>query len=180
MTIFLYFPITARPKFITRPRDLRVGLNEIANFECGATGNPTPTFYWRKEGSQELFFPSSTSQRFLVTPEGTLTVRGVTKDDSGTYVCSAVSAAGSAETFARLEVTSQDQVPPPIINVGPKNQTLPLKSMASIPCYTEAVGTSSPTIKWLKDGIDLVKETRSEGSRLTVSSNGTLQINGKS
>jgi roundabout axon guidance receptor 2 len=166
---------------MTRPRDLRLGLNQMARFECSADGNPSPTLYWRKEGSQELFFPSSsgTEGHWRVSPEGTLELSGVRKEDSGTWVCGAVSAAGAGETVARLEVTSADQLPPPIINVEPKNQTLPLKSMASIPCYSEPGGSSGPTIKWLKDGTELLRET-SDGTRITVSTNGTLQINGKS
>ncbi|ODM93982.1 hypothetical protein Ocin01_12699 [Orchesella cincta] len=39
------------------------------------------------------------------------------------------SGAGARDTIARLEVTSQDQVPPPIIQFGPVNQTLPLTTL---------------------------------------------------
>ncbi|ODM93983.1 Protein sax-3 [Orchesella cincta] len=42
------------------PETWRIGLNGLAKFECTATGNPVPTVYWRKEGSQEIFLPSST------------------------------------------------------------------------------------------------------------------------
>ncbi|CAG7832052.1 unnamed protein product [Allacma fusca] len=164
--------VHSRPKFLVKPKEsVRVGLNGVAKFECSASGNPTPTTYWRKEGSQELFFPSSSYGRLHISPEGTLRIQGVKKEDSGIYVCSALSPAGSRDAEARLEVTSQEQTPPPIILIGPSNQTLPLKSMASVPC--EVVGTPVPVIKWLKDGMELA----SQSERITISPNGTLQIN---
>ena len=139
------------------------------------TGNPNPTTFWRKEGTQELLFPSMSYGRFHVSPEGTLRIQGVKKEDSGIYVCSALSQAGSRDAEARLEVTSQDQTPPPIILMGPSNQTLPLKSMASLPCEVLATPPTIPTIKWLKDGTELT----SSPDRIIISANGTLQINGK-
>lgn len=178
---------------------MRIGLNGVVKFECSANGNPVPTVYWRKEGSQEIFLPSSTHGRLHVTPEGILRIQGVRKDDSGIYVCSAVSGAGARDTLARLEVTSQDQLPPPIIQFGPVNQTLPLISLATIPC--EVTGTPKSTIKWFKDGTELSPSEahtganghlddkitvegstnsadRSKTSRIVISANGTLQISG--
>lgn len=119
-----------------------------------------------------MWVPTHRSDHLSITPKGTLQFEAVHKEDLGTYVCTAVSEAGSTGASARLEVTSEDQVPPPIINVGPRNQTLPLKSMASFPC--ETLGRPAPTTKWMKDGREIEKE-----SRFSVSPNGTLQINGK-
>ena len=38
--------------FLVKPRDQRVGMNGIAKFECAADGNPPPSVFWTKEGSQ--------------------------------------------------------------------------------------------------------------------------------
>lgn len=62
-------------------------------------------------------------------------------------------------------------VPPPIIEVGPANQTLPLHSVATLPC--QAGGDPPPKVRWSKNGILLQMN-----SRINVFNNGTLQIDG--
>lgn len=49
--------LSARPNFLIRPRDQRIGLNGIAKMECSATGNPPPSIFWTKEGNQVIYFP---------------------------------------------------------------------------------------------------------------------------
>ena len=80
---------------------------------------------------------------------------GVRVEDEGFFVCSAFSVAGSIATKAYLEVTAMADEPPPIIKVnlikccqfsgqlfyifplyqvGPANQTLPINTLAVLPC----------------------------------------------
>ncbi|XP_068086117.1 protein sax-3 [Anabrus simplex] len=158
------------PTFVTRPQDQKVGLNGIATFECVARGNPPPSVFWTKEGSQMLMFPGNAYGHYHVTPEGTLKIQGVQREDGGFLVCSALSVAGSTTVRAFLQVTSVDDIPPPIIQIGPANQTLPLKSVATLPC--QATGSPSPRIKWYKNGSPLT----SQGSRITVMDSGNLHI----
>lgn len=77
----------------------------MAKFECVASGNPQPSVFWTKEGSQELMFPDNTYGHFRVSSEGTLEISNVRKDDAGYYVCSAFSVAGSGTTRAFLQVS---------------------------------------------------------------------------
>ena len=51
-----------------------MGMNGIAKFECVASGNPPPSVFWTKEGSQDLMFAGTTHGQMLVTPKGTLTI----------------------------------------------------------------------------------------------------------
>lgn len=92
------------PVFITRPQDQKVKLNEIATFECIAEGNPSPSIFWTKEGSQVLMFPGTAYGHFVVTPQGILRLEGVQKEDAGYLVCSALSVAGSTSVRALLQV----------------------------------------------------------------------------
>ncbi|GFG28560.1 hypothetical protein Cfor_11692, partial [Coptotermes formosanus] len=162
--------VHSAPTFTTKPQDQKVGLNGLASFECVATGNPPPSVFWTKEGSQVLMFPGNAYGHLHVTPEGTLKIQGVQREDAGFLVCSALSVAGSTTVRAFLQVTSVDDVPPPIVQIGPANQTLPLQSVATLPC--QAIGTPQPRIRWYKNGSPLI----SQGPRIKVLDSGTLHI----
>lgn len=99
------FPfITAPPTFIERPRDQKVSLNGVVEFHCAATGNPPPSVFWSKEGSQLLMFPDTPYGHMHVNSQGTLRIQGVQREDAGFLVCSALSVAGSNTVRAFLQV----------------------------------------------------------------------------
>lgn len=106
VSVHILFVTLAPPTFIKRPLDQKVGLNGVASFSCEANGNPRPSVFWTKEGSQVLMFPGNIYGRLQVTPEGTLLIQGVQKEDSGFLVCSALSVAGSDTVRAFLQVRS--------------------------------------------------------------------------
>lgn len=119
-----------------------------------------------------LMFPGNSYGHTHVTNQGTLQIRGVQKEDAGYFVCSALSVAGSATTRAFLQVTSVDDIPPPIIQIGPANQTLQVGNVAMLPC--RATGTPAPRIRWYKDGVPL-----QTGQRVIIVQSGFLKIDGK-
>lgn len=153
-----------------KPQDQKVGLNGIASFACEASGNPPPSVFWSREGSQMLMFPDNSYGHIYVSSQGTLQIRGAQKEDAGYYVCSALSVAGSATIRAFLQVTSVDDIPPPIIQIGPANQTLPQGSVAMLPC--RAIGNPNPPrIRWYRDGMPL-----QTNQRLIIVQSGSLKI----
>ena len=93
-------------------------------------------------------------------------------EDEGFFVCSAFSVAGSISTKAYLEVTAMADEPPPIIKVGPANQTLPVNSVAILPC--EASGSPSPTVSWMKN-VEPISGLQYD-PRITISDPGSLKI----
>lgn len=101
---FSSFFFAAQPNFSVKPQDRKIGLNGVATFDCVATGNPPPSVFWTKEGSQMLMFPDNSYGHIHVTSQGTLQIRGVQKEDAGYFVCSALSVAGSATIRAFLQV----------------------------------------------------------------------------
>lgn len=161
------------------PKDIRVPLNGVAKFECVASGNPQPSVFWTREGNQVLMFPGKTHGRFAVSSEGTLTISGVKREDRGYYVCSALSVVGSSMAKSYLAVTAMADVPPPIIRLGPANQTLPQETMVMLPCEAVSVVTNnnanqSPIIKWIVNN----KPVNLHDPRFIVLNSGTLQIDG--
>lgn len=142
----MLFLCSAHPSFVSKPKSIQVTSNNVAKFECLATGNPQPIYFWSKEGTHMLMFAGHTYGKLNVSTDGTLSIYNVQKEDQGFYVCSAVSSVGSAITRAYLSVLTLDDVPPPVIRLGAANQTLPLNTKAFLPC--EASSVPPPTIKW--------------------------------
>ncbi|XP_029302906.1 roundabout homolog 2 isoform X2 [Cottoperca gobio] len=162
------------PQIATKPRDQIANQGRSITFQCGTTGNPPPAIFWQKEGSQMLLFPGqppSQSGRYSVSMRGELTIADVHPEDSGFYICQAISVAGSVLTKALLEVEGgpSGRVPP-IIRQGPANQTVSRGATAQLHC--RVIGGPSVKIAWEKD------EERLLGNkpRLTLMENGTLQI----
>merc|ERR1719471_1522096 len=164
--------VHAEPVFIVRPSSQRVGLNGIAKFDCVAQGNPPPSVFWTKEGNQDLYFAGTSHGTFQVSPQGTLTIQGVRVEDEGFFVCSAFSVAGSIATKAYLEVTAMADEPPPIIDIGPANQTLPVNTLAILPC--EASGSPTPSVSWEKNG-ESISGVQFD-PRIIINATGSLRI----
>lgn len=90
--------------FVRVPADQKVGLNGIATFACSSRGNPVPSVFWTKEGSQVLMFAGNTYGHFHVLHDGTLKIQGAQREDTGFLICSALSVAGSTSVRAFLQV----------------------------------------------------------------------------
>ncbi|XP_031428047.1 roundabout homolog 3 isoform X2 [Clupea harengus] len=162
------------PQIVVRPRDQISAQGRTVTFLCGTKGNPPPAVFWQKEGSQILLFPSqppSESGRFSVSLSGELTIVDVRGEDSGFYICQAISVAGSILTKALLEVEDvpSDRVPP-IIRQGPANQTLAPGATAQLQCHV--MGNPLPSIQWEKDSQRIL----ANDERISLMENGTLQI----
>ncbi|KAJ8257019.1 hypothetical protein COCON_G00191710 [Conger conger] len=162
------------PQIVVRPRDQISAQGRTVTFLCGTKGNPPPAVFWQKEGSQILLFPSqppAQSGRFSVSLSGELTITDVHAEDSGYYICQAISVAGSILTKALLEVEDapSDRIPP-IIRQGPANQTLAQGATAQLQCHV--MGNPSPSIQWEKDGQRIL----GNDARISLMENGTLQI----
>ncbi|XP_060912012.1 roundabout homolog 3 isoform X3 [Labrus mixtus] len=162
------------PQIVVRPRDQITAPGRTVTFLCGTKGNPPPAVFWQREGSQILLFPiqePSQSGRFSVSLSGELTISDVQVEDSGYYICQAISVAGSILTKALLEVESapSDRVPP-IIRQGPTNHTLAPGSTTQLHCHI--MGNPIPSIQWEKDGQRIL----GNDGRISLMDNGTFQI----
>ena len=127
-----------------------------------------------KEGDSGILLPGSEKENLAVTPEGSLRISSVTDGkETGWYTCAALSESGSSVARAEVRVAAGNDQPPPIIQIGPVNQTLPIRSTAILPC--EATGHNA--INWLKDGVPL-NTLAFVDTRITVDDDRTLTIKG--
>ncbi|XP_061734081.1 roundabout homolog 2 [Nerophis ophidion] len=162
------------PQIADKPRDQVASQGRSVTFQCGTTGNPPPAIFWQKEGSQMLLFPGqppSQSGRYSVSMSGELTITDIHPEDSGFYICQAISVAGSVLSKALLEVEGGPSGRiPPIIRQGPANHTLSRGATAHLHCHV--IGGPLVNISWEKNG------ERIEGNkaRQTLVENGTLEI----
>ncbi|KAL9923994.1 roundabout 2 isoform 2-T2 [Glossina fuscipes fuscipes] len=150
--------VHAPPKFILRPKNQLVEVGDEVLFECQANGYPKPTIYWSLEGNSSLLFPGYKDGRVEVslTSEGrtVLSLLRFAREDSGkVIVCNALNAVGSVSSRTVVTVDTQFELPPPIIEQGPINQTLPIKSVVILPCRT--VGSPTPQVQWYLNGIPI-------------------------
>uniref|UniRef100_A0A3Q3W7Q5 Uncharacterized protein n=1 Tax=Mola mola TaxID=94237 RepID=A0A3Q3W7Q5_MOLML len=162
------------PQMVVRPRDQITAPGRTVTFLCGTKGNPPPAVFWQKEGSQILLFPIqelTQSGRFSVSLSGELTITNVQVEDSGYYICQAISVAGSILTKALLEVESAPSARiPPLIRQGPANHTLAPGSTIQLHCHI--MGNPIPSIQWEKDGQRIL----GNDGRISLMENGTFQI----
>ena len=91
--------------------------------------------------------------------------------DAGWYGCAAVSTSGADLSRAEVRVAKESDHPPPIIQIGPVNQTLAVGSKATLPCEA----TDFDSMLWLKDGVPMT----STPQKVSVDSDNTLSINGE-
>ncbi|XP_039085354.1 hemicentin-2 [Hyaena hyaena] len=133
------------PPRITRPPSLPgpVLLNAPVRLTCDATGAPSPTLMWLKDGN-----PVSTSgaSGLQVFPGGrVLSLASARASDSGSYSCVAVSAVGEDRQDAVLSV----HMPPSILGEEVNVSVVANESVA-LECRGQAV--PPPVLTWRKDG----------------------------
>lgn len=162
------------PTLLIRPLPKIIEAPSEVSFECKGAGVPMPLLFWSIEGNRTLIFPPNRFDRFetTITPESSsiLTIPSTTKSDNGIMIiCSAVNSVGSISVRARLTVQSIENRPPPLITQGPTNQTLPIKSVAVLPC--RASGAPKPQISWYLDGNQIINSQRTN-----ITESGSLVI----
>ncbi|KAK2846788.1 hypothetical protein Q5P01_009787 [Channa striata] len=133
--------VSDRPPPIIRqgPTNQTVAVDGTVVLTCVATGNPTPTILWRKDG----ILVSTHDSRVKQLDTGALQIRYAKLGDTGTYTCIASTPSGEASWKAFLEV-QEFGVP-----VQPNRPTDPnlIPSAPSKPEVTDVTRTSV-TLSW--------------------------------
>uniref|UniRef100_A0A8C4EI29 Roundabout, axon guidance receptor, homolog 1 (Drosophila) n=1 Tax=Dicentrarchus labrax TaxID=13489 RepID=A0A8C4EI29_DICLA len=133
--------VSDRPPPVIRqgPTNQTVAVDGTVALNCVASGNPTPTILWRKDG----VLVSTHDSRVKQLDTGALQLRYAKLGDTGTYTCIASTPSGEASWKAYLEV-HEFGVP-----VQPNRPTDPnlIPSAPSKPEVTDVTRTSV-TLSW--------------------------------
>ncbi|XP_069721280.1 immunoglobulin superfamily member 10 isoform X2 [Phaenicophaeus curvirostris] len=150
---------------------MKVKAGDTALLDCEAAGEPKPKIFWLLPSSDMI---SSSTDRYFLHVNGSLSVSQVKLLDAGEYMCVARNPGGDDTKLYKLDVVAK----PPIINGLYVNKTI-MKvtavkhSKKHIDCTAE--GNPPPQIMWIMpDNIFLTAPYY--GSRIVVHKNGTLEI----
>ncbi|XP_019358574.1 PREDICTED: immunoglobulin superfamily member 10, partial [Gavialis gangeticus] len=164
--------VTAAPRITQNHKTyIKIRAGDTAVFNCDVVGEPKPKIFWLLPSSDMI---STSTDRYLLQANGSLSVSKVKLLDAGEYICVARNPGGDDTKLYKLDVISR----PPLINGLYTNKTVirataVKHSKKQIHCWAE--GTPSPHIMWIMpDNIFLTAPYY--GSRITVHKNGTLEI----
>ncbi|XP_029109266.1 obscurin [Scleropages formosus] len=137
-------PAWSAPDFDEILADCTAELGQTVKLACKVTGVPKPSVTWYKDGRPVEVDPHHI---IIEDPDGscTLILDNMTADDSGQYMCFAISSAGTASTLGKITV----QVPPRFVNKL-RNAPLIEGEDAQFTCTIQSA--PQPKIRWFKDG----------------------------
>ncbi|OPJ77524.1 hemicentin-1 isoform B [Patagioenas fasciata monilis] len=122
--------------------DYIVILQSPLELDCSATGVPSPTITWLKDGQP---VEEGAGHKILFNGQKLLISRAQVSD-TGRYKCVAANKAGEHER--EFDVTVH--VPPTIKSAGTSERAVVISKPVTLQCV--ASGIPSPSITWLKDG----------------------------
>jgi hypothetical protein len=133
------------PTITAQPQSKAAGTGQGVTFSVTATGNPTPTFQWRKNGSA---ISGATSASF--------SIGSVTSGDNGAYSVVVTNAIGSATSAAANLTVSASQSGPSFVS-HPVSQTV--APGGSVTFSVSTVTTGSASLQWTKNGTAIAGAT---------------------
>uniref|UniRef100_A0A674IMN9 Hemicentin-1 n=1 Tax=Terrapene triunguis TaxID=2587831 RepID=A0A674IMN9_9SAUR len=149
------------PAFTELPGDIALNKGEQLRLTCKATGTPIPKITWTFNNN---IVPAKLDN---ANGHSELVIERVSKDDSGTYVCTAENTVGSIKAIGFVYVKE-----PPVFQGDYYSSWIePLGGNAILNC--EVRGDPPPTIQWSKKGVSI-----QISNRIRQLSNGSLAIYG--
>nr|XP_044998229.1 hemicentin-1 isoform X3 [Jaculus jaculus] len=131
------------PTFTELPGDVSLNKGEQLRLSCKATGIPLPKLTWAFNNN---IIPAHFDS---IRGHSELVIEKVSKEDSGTYVCTAENSVGFVKAIGFVYVKE----PPVFKGDYPSNWIEPLGGNAILNC--EVRGDPAPTIQWSRKGADI-------------------------
>ncbi|RDD38184.1 Hemicentin-2, partial [Trichoplax sp. H2] len=131
----------AKPVVVVSPRNYNMTHGESVTLSCNATGNPSPTLTWLKNGQSIIGFMNTSSLSYT-----TLTLLNVSRIDVGIYRCLGENIAGSSSSSSIIDIYTYPRV------VSILNNTEVVEGN-TITLSCNSTGYPTPVISWYKDDI---------------------------
>ena len=148
------FQISTLPTITSQPLSATLPPGSSTNFAVVATGSPTPTYQWRKNGTD---IAGATASSYSLT--------NITTNDAGNYSVYVWNTAGGVTSaVATLTVNFA-----PIILQQPVSQTVAVGGSASF--SVGASGLPAPSYQWRKNGTDIAGATVSSYALSNITTN---------
>ena len=143
-----------KPSFLEVLRDIEVTENSDVRLEVRVQGTE-PDIDWYRNG---VVIEETTSREEFVDNEErgsyAYLIYGVTSDDQGTYRCTAVNEAGEASCEGKLTV-KENVIAPRFLQ---RLENKKVVEGSDVDLEVEISGRPKPSLKWLKDGDDVVPD----------------------
>ncbi|XP_028935649.1 LOW QUALITY PROTEIN: matrix-remodeling-associated protein 5 [Ornithorhynchus anatinus] len=143
------------------------------NIHCSAKAAPPPTIRWRLLDGTQIRPSQFANGNVFVFPNGTLYLRHVAPEDSGTYECVAANAVGVARRTVRLTVR-QGGAEARIARTSPRQTDVTYGGTLRLDC--SASGDPRPTILWRLPSKRMIDSLFSLETRTRVLANGSLVV----
>jgi hypothetical protein len=147
------------PSITTQPTAQSATVGQSVTFIVAASGNPTPTFQWRKDGAN---ISGATS--------ATLTLSSVSLTDAGSYSVVVTNSAGSVTSNAVALTVQSGGGGGPTVTAHPSSVDV---AAGSNPSFSVTVTSdTTPTIQWFRH-----RSGESEPTALTGETSANLSLN---
>ncbi|CAL8295798.1 unnamed protein product [Arctogadus glacialis] len=138
----------ARPRF-TQPAKMRKRViarpvGSSVRLKCAASGNPRPDIVWLKEERRLTEREVGAGRQ----KKWTLSLRGLTAEQSGRYTCRVSNRAGEINATYKVEVIQRTNSKPVLTGTHPVNTTVDYGGTTSFQCKVRS--DVKPVIQWLK------------------------------
>ena len=142
------------PAISAQPQTQTTDEGQSVTFSVTASGDPAPTFQWRKDGAEVTGATSST-----------FSISSVATNDAGSYTVVISNASGNVTSASATLTVTAAAVAPAIIG-QPQSQAID-DGQSAIFSVT-ASGDPAPTFQWRKDGAEVTGATSSTFSISSV------------
>jgi hypothetical protein len=145
--------LLSAPAITVQPVSHSVNAGQADTFRVFATGNPTPTYQWRKDGTP---IPGATGS--------TYSIASTSVSDSGNYT---VEVMNPVDTIMSNQAHLTVNVSAPVITAQPVSKSV--NAGQSVSFSVTATGIPAPTYQWKKDGTLITGATGSSHTIASVS-----------